>query len=177
MAITLDGTSGMTLPGTSTGVQVGSLTSGTTQTTTSGTSINFTGIPSWAKKVTIMLSGVSTNGSDNLLVQIGTSSSVETTGYLSTLGVMNSTTAATATSTAGFLVSSQTAARVASGIVTLAHMGSNLWVLGGTVKSDTTVIAMSAGEKTLSGVLDRVRLTSTGGTNTFDAGSMNIMYE
>jgi len=34
-----------------------------------------------------------------------------------------------------------------------------------------------AGTKTISGVLDRIRLTTVNGTDTFDAGSVNILYE
>ena len=59
------------------------LTLATAQNTTSGTAIDFTGIPSWAKQITIAFDGVSTTGVNGYLVQIGTSGGIETTGYAS----------------------------------------------------------------------------------------------
>lgn len=64
-------------------VYVGGLTSGTAVATTSGTSIDFTGIPSWAKKITVMFSAVSTNGTSPIQVQIG-AGSVSNSGYVGT---------------------------------------------------------------------------------------------
>ena len=56
------------------------LTSGTAQASTSGTAIDFTGIPSWAKRITVMFNGVSTNGTSNPQIQLG-SGSPTTSGY------------------------------------------------------------------------------------------------
>ena len=39
------------------------------------------------------------------------------------------------------------------------------------------VWTICAGRVTLSGALDRVRVTTVNGTDTFDAGSINILYE
>jgi hypothetical protein len=153
------------------------LTSKTSLSATSGTGLDFDTLPSWVKKITVMLSGVSTNGSNNILIQLGTASGIEATGYISTMGVINAGVASQGTSTTGFMVSSQTATRTAYGIVTISLLGSNLWVYNSIVRSDTTVIAYGAGDKTLSGTLDRVRVTSTGSTDTFDAGTVNILYE
>jgi hypothetical protein len=153
------------------------LTSKNALSATSGTGLDFDTLPSWVKKITVMLSGVSTTGSNNLLIQLGTASGVEATGYISTMGVINAGVASQGNSTTGFMVSSQTAARTASGIVTISLIGSNLWVYNSVVKSDTAVIAYGAGNKTLAGTLDRVRVTSTGSTDTFDAGTVNILYE
>jgi hypothetical protein len=154
-----------------------SLTAKTALSATSGSSLDFDTLPSWVQRITVMLSGVSTNGSNNILIQLGTASGIEATSYISTMGVINAGVASQGSSTTGFMVSSQTAARTASGIVTISLIGSNLWVYSSVVKSDTTVIAHGAGNKTLSGTLDRVRVTSTGSTDTFDAGTVNILYE
>lgn len=151
--------------------------SGTVQATTSGTSIDFTGIPSWVRRITVMYRGVSTNGANNTIIQLGTSSGVDTSGYIGTFGVINAGVATQTSSTTGFMTSSQTAARIASGIATIVLIDTNVWIFSSTMKSDTTVVAFSAGEKALSGTLDRVRITTTGSVDTFDAGSVNILYE
>ena len=152
------------------------ITSGTVQTTTSGTSIDFTGIPSWVKRITVMFDGVSTNGTTSILVQLGDSGGVETTGYIST-SVQISGGGLTADSTAGFVIRSATSSNVFSGSMVVMNINGNDWVSQHSVKQTTTAIACGAGDKTLSDTLDRVRITTVNGTDAFDAGSINILYE
>jgi len=160
------------------------LVSGTAKNSTSGTSIDFspadnTGIPSWAKRVTVMFSGVSTSGTSPFLIQLG-AGSVTTTGYVSqacqTAGSNGHTT-----STAGLVVlQAAVAADLYYGIVRIATLGSNLWSSNGVLATSTAGrINHSAGgtSTALSGTLDRIRITTVNGTDTFDAGSINIMYE
>jgi len=156
--------------------------SGTTVASTSGTAIDFTGIPSWVKRITVMFSGVSTNGASNLLVQIGAGSTT-TTGYESVGTVTGGSGWDTniSTSTAGFLVKNGEGGstnRVAGQMV-LATMGANLWTACHNAASGATInrLALGSGLLTLSGTLDRVRITTVNGTDTFDAGSINILYE
>ena len=192
MAVTIDGTSGLTTPGvvnsgsqTIAGtLQVGGITtnvyplvSGTAQASTSGTSIDFTSIPSWVKRITVMFSGVSTSGTNAILLQLGISSGVETSGY--TAGSYNETGGSSSTSATGFSVNPvSVAASAYNGAVTISAMGSNIFVATGTVyRSGTAGAAYMSGTKTLAGTLDRVRITTVGGTDTFDAGSVNILYE
>jgi hypothetical protein len=157
------------------------ITSGTAVASTSGTAINFTDIPSWVKRITVMFSGVSTNGTSLPQIQLGTSSGAETTGYsaISTLVTTANNTTRGATATTGFiLVYSTAAASTFSGSVVFTLLGSNAWTcVGGLFDApDVSNISMS-GVKTLSGTLDRVRITTVNGTDTFDAGSINILYE
>lgn len=185
MAITLDGTSGITSAGTiadATAV-VRPLVSGTSQASTSGTSIDFTSIPSWVKRITVMFSGLSTNGSSHYLIQIG-SSSVTSSGYLGAGTRANGGIGSTVTSntgTAGFLVQNLSGAtNVIQGSVTLSLLNSstNLWVASGCYgNSDTVATSYTGGSVALSGTLDRVRITTVNGTDTFDAGTINILYE
>lgn len=161
--------------------RVGSGVLGTEQATTSGASIDVTGIPSWAKKIIIQFSGVSTNGTDNWLVQLGDSGGIETTGYAGS-GIVHDTTPATsgAVSTAGFLIASGSAANVIHGnlIITLEDAANNTWVCSGTLATSNAAAALlTGGSKSLSATLDRFRLTTTGGANTFDAGAINYLYE
>jgi hypothetical protein len=150
---------------------------GTAQASTSGTSIDFTGIPSWAKRVSIILSGVSINPSGILLIQLG-SGSVTNTGYASG-GWQSSATYATATN--GMLVGGgQLGASLQHGVYTLALVTGNTWVGSGSVadSSGSAYNGVGGGTIALSGALDRIRVTTVTGTPTFDTGSIiNIQYE
>ena len=180
MAITMDGTSGITTPAVQTGgvaVSLYPLVSGTSQASTSGTVIDFTSIPSWVKRITVMFQGVSGSGTSAKLVQIGTSGGIEATGYLSTSSLLGSASGVTANSTAGFICNSASASEVISVIFTIVNISGNAWVSSYTGKVATTTTAYGGGDKTLSGTLDRVRITTVNGTDTFDAGTINILYE
>jgi uncharacterized cupin superfamily protein len=151
----------------------------TSQATTSGTSIDFTSIPAWVKRITIEFHGVSTDGSSHILVQLGDSGGVETTGYL---GSASSVSGSVSTSnyTAGFGVRNTNAATVLHGhvFITLEEGSNNDWVASGILAfSNTNDMTITAGSKSLSETLDRVRITTTNGTDAFDAGSINILYE
>jgi hypothetical protein len=156
---------------------------GTAVASTSGTSIDFTSIPSWVKRITLMFSGVSTNGSSQVLVQVG-AGSVTTTGY-TTVGVGFASTptySLSAATTTGFIFQDGMAAFVSvSGAMYISSFGSNLWVSNAVVNrgtnGGTSYAGFGAGNVTLGGTLDRVRLTTVNGTDTFDAGSVNILYE
>jgi hypothetical protein len=152
----------------------GVITSGTA-VTASGTQVNFTGIPSWVKRITVMFNAVSTNGSSTYVLQIG-SGSVTTSGYAS----VASAGAATSVYTSGFLVCNNlSAASFQSGIFVISTLGSNVWVCSGSCGSNAAanVQTIANGNITLGGVLDRIRITTVNGTDTFDAGSINILYE
>lgn len=147
----------------------------TAQNSTSGTSIDFTGIPSWVKRITVMFNGVSTNGTSNLLVQIG-SGSVNTTGYASSC----SAGAATAVTTNGFISTfSMASTYLRIGEIHLNNITSNIWQQSGILadSSNAVVGTISGGSKTLSSTLDRIRVTTVNGTDTFDAGQINVLYE
>jgi hypothetical protein len=184
MTMIIDGTNGLTFNDATTQTKAGlvvgtasAITSGTVQNTTSGTSIDFTGIPSWVERITVMFQGVSTNGISPIQVQIG-SGSFTTTGYLSSASFLASGTSGVSTSTTGFVIAGISAANTRSGHMVLTNITGNAWVsstIGGFTEATATL--MGGGNLTLSGALDRIRITTVGGTNTFDAGSINILYE
>jgi hypothetical protein len=142
---------------------------------TSGTSIDFTGIPAWVKRVTVMLAGVSTSGTSLLLIQTG-SGSITSSGYVSNAWSNNTSTA---TSTAGFILAGLNSATGAySGHAILTKLSSTVVVQSSAIGSTVANNAhLSGGSVTIGGDLDRIRLTTVNGTDTFDAGSVNILYE
>jgi hypothetical protein len=160
------------------------IVSGTAVASTSGTSIDFTGIPGWVKRITVMFNGVSTNGGGYLQVQLGTAAGIDAT-VSSYLGAENTPVGTTQLQNSyGFIIKSNMATgSICHGAVTLLLVNSatNTWAQVGTIAlSNTTQVGSSAGSKVLSGTLDRLRIIGsiTGTpTDTFDAGTINILYE
>lgn len=148
----------------------------TAKASTSGTSVDFTGIPSWVKRITVMFSGVSTNGTSVVLVQLG-DGAVKTSGYLGSASINTSITISAAYTT-GFGISQQTnATDVQHGLIILTNLSSNTWVASTNMARSDSATSQGAGSVTLSGTLDRVRITTVNGTDTFDAGSINLLLE
>jgi hypothetical protein len=181
MAVTLNGTSGVTTPAIQTGgvaVDLYPLVSGTAVASTSGTSIDFTGIPSWVKRITLMFSSVSTNGTSSTIVQLGTGATptYTTSGYLGSASTSGGTTA---NFSSGFMVNNSVAASsVVHGQVVLINLSGNLWTESGVLGlSDSSNNRTSGGSVTLGDALTALRITTVTGVNTFDAGSINIVYE
>jgi len=154
---------------------------GTEIASTSGTSITFTGIPAGTKRVMISFVGVSTNGTSAIMVQIGDSGGIEDATYTSTIVTLtNAAAVATVSGTTGFLAAAPSAGTNAfSGIVTLILEDSSdfTWVATAVGKSTTLVMQLGAGDKALSAELTQVRITMFNGSDTFDAGEINISFE
>ena len=159
------------------------LTLATAQNSTSGTSIDFTSIPSWVKKITVMLQGVSTSGTSNPRLQIGDAGGIETSGYTG-IGAQVASGSVVQAQSSGFdfYNNSTGAGDTRSGSLTLFLIDSstNSWICNGTIATyvgtqiGTQIVT---GSKSLSATLARVRITTVNGTDTFDAGKINIMYE
>ena len=176
MSVIIDGSASVTI---NSGAVLG-ITSGTAVASTSGTSIDFTSLPNWIKRITISMAGFSTNGSSLPQIQIG-SGSIDATSYTSSANFMGNSVSGTGySSTTGFVIGSASASNVLNVSFVLTLVGSNLWLgthVGGFIQSGVFFTISGGGIKTLSGTLDRVRLTTVNGTDTFDAGTINIMYE
>jgi hypothetical protein len=168
MALVLSGTDGVQ-------DNSGAIVRATAVASTSGTAVTFTSIPSWVKRITLMLSGVSLSGTDNFLVQIGPSGGVETSSYSSS-SIYGGSATGSGSSSSGFLLINGSAANVISGIITLVNLTGNIWVCNGMASSDgSTVIVYGTGVKTIASTLSPHHHSH--GTNTFDAGTINIIYE
>jgi hypothetical protein len=172
MPVTINGSAGVT---TNSGAIYNGIQSGTA-VTASGTSVNFTGIPSWVKRITVMANAISTSGTSNYQVQLGDSGGVENTGYSG--GLFTSSTFSAYSS--GFIFNNNiaSAASVYYGVITLVKFDGNAWMVTTACSSNATYgNGTGSGIKTLSATLDRIRITTVNGTDTFDAGSINILYE
>jgi len=141
-----------------------------------GTEVDFTSIPSWVKRVTVMFSGVSTNGTSTFRVRLGDSGGIEDTDYLSFI-TSAASTVATASNTNGFSATGGFAARAYSGMMQIALFGSNTWAAMGTFNDVIGNNFFMSGTKTLSDTLTQLRITTANGTDTFDAGTINILME
>jgi len=162
-------------------VQIGMTDAPTSGTavTASGTSVDFTGIPSTAKRITVMFKGVSTNGSSNWLVRLGNSAGIATTGYLGAGAYLGAVTAG-ARSTTGFILTIGGGAQIMNGsmVISLEDAVTNTWVQQASLgDSSQDYIFFSAGSAVISDVLTQIRITTVNGTDTFDAGTINIMWE
>ena len=145
---------------------------------TSGTSINFTSIPSWVKRITVMFSGVSLSATAHFLLQVGTGGTPTSTGYVSSSLSISSAGAPNTTSTSGFVFYNGNATEALSGNITITNITGNTWVASGNLASTAGQVTVSVGGGTvaLGGVLNILRITTTS-TDTFDLGSINILYE
>jgi hypothetical protein len=176
-------TAGTTITALGTGSgSTGTYTVSASQTVASTTitilGLDFTGIPSWAKRITLMFQGISLNGTSNFLIQLGTGGTPTTSGYVSGSSSLGAAVASI-TSSVGFAMQvGSFAAYSISGSVVFANLSSNIWTANGIggyggVTGTITV----GGYISLGGTLNMLRLTTVNGTDTFDAGSVNILYE
>jgi hypothetical protein len=174
----VDASGNATLTGT---LQVGGVAAamyplvlGTAVASTSGTSIDFTGIPSWVRRITVMFNGVSTNGISPVIVQLGTGATptYTTSGYQS-FGIYNG---GTTNITNGLTTIGIGASDTRWGSMILSTSGSNSWteIVGNAVGTNG---GAGGGGITLGAALTAIRITTSNGTDTFDAGSINILYE
>lgn len=159
-------------------VNIREIRSATPIATTSGTSHDFTGIPSWVKRITVLFTGISTSGTSNPQIQLGDAGGVETSGYTGTVIRQGSSSNVEASLSAGFLLAETTgAATLRTGKLVLELLNGTWVATGMTGSTGVASGAIIIGQKTLSATLDRIRLTTVGGTDTFDAGSFNIFFE
>jgi hypothetical protein len=173
------GTTTLTLP-TFNGT-VGLLVSGTA-VSASGTAVNFTGIPAGVRRITVMFNGVSFNGSSDLTVQLGDAGGIETTGYAgNSFQTYDGGTVNCGTLSNGVVFKSNAASTALQGSLVFTNLTGNIWTFMGSTSpagsNSNQRFTMSSGSKTLSDTLTQVRIASGNGTDTFDAGSINILYE
>lgn len=145
---------------------------------TTNTSLDFTALPAWIKKITIIFNELSGSASSHRLIQLGTgSTSYTTSGYLSTGAVLSGTAVNVTSSTAGFIVYQDNLAYVFSGHMIFTNISGNIWICSHVGKIATNSCVWGGGSVTLGAALTAVRITTVNGTDTFDAGSVNLLLE
>lgn len=151
---------------------------GTSQSTTSGTEFDFIGIPENARRIIVLFDGVSLSNTDNFLVQVGSSGGFVTTGYVSSSGVTATSGANAVRVSNGFVIIGLDSTNILNGFLEIIKGSSNNWYASHAIAAATNQnrTAFGGGSISLGAALDRVRLTRSG-TNTFDAGSVNVMWE
>lgn len=147
-------------------------------TSTGASNYDFTGIPSWVRRLTLILDQVSLSGTDDIVVLLGDSDGFEATGYISTSGtISNAASPATIGDTDGWYIRLSSAAAGSSIIVHIYNVTGNVWVCSsGFGYASSAVASFASGRKELSGVLTQLRI-DTDGTDTFDAGQAALIYD
>lgn len=152
-----------------------------TSVSASGVAVDFTGIPAWAKRITILFFNLSTAGVSNYIVQLGDAGGIETSGYVGVaVGYSAAANNYSAAFSSGFLLryAAPVAASAYTGRLILERVSGNTWIASGTnTRAAANETSRTDGVKTLSDTLTQVRLTTPGGTDTFDSGTINILYE
>jgi hypothetical protein len=148
-----------------------------TAVTASGTNVDFGSIPSWVKRVTVIFQGVSLAQSGQVQVRLGTSGGVVATGYSG--AVFYGNTGGSTSMSTGFLTDGVAigAAGLRNNILSIVNISGNSWVFSGLTVNTDSGTSIAAGNITLGGTLTQVRVTTLNGTDTFDAGTINILYE
>jgi len=158
---------------------VNPLTLGTANTSVSGGTVIVHGsIPTWARRVTIMYSALSTNGISPIVIQLATGGTFKTSGYLGAAAVIEGATGYTVGFGIGNSNVSSTDSQHGSLTLNLLDPATNTWIAGGTAaRSDGVEAGLTSGAVSLTGALDSIRFTTIGGTDLFDVGMTNIMWE
>jgi hypothetical protein len=150
----------------------------TAKASTSGVAVQFTGIPSWARRITVAFNNVSTNGATNILVQLGTGGTPTTSGYTGNSVFSWASGVVPVSSTAGIPIFNNAASYNHFGHLVLTNISGSTWLASGEfVTAGTQGSIISGGVVTLAGVLDYLRVVAANGTDTFDAGSINVFFE
>ena len=149
-----------------------------------GTEEDFTGIPSTVKRITIMIHNMSSNGSSPPIIRVG-AGGIITSGYL---GAQNSQPTGAdpggLSNQTGFLINnSGAAANFYSGTGVLTKLGnyvytysSNWGIVGGSQQFIRTMLCNGSID-TGAAPIDSIRITMVNGTDSFDSGAVNILYE
>ncbi len=153
-------------------------TRGTAVASTAGVAVDFVGIPAGVSRVTVLLSGVSSAGSSPFQIQLGTSAGVVTAGYAGGGDAFSASPGLTLRTNGLALMNQNAATAVHHVRAVLELVSGTTWLCTSAgMRSDTTIQEYGVCSITLPGTLDRVRLTSWTGVDTFDAGTVNIIFE
>lgn len=146
---------------------------------TNQSAVDFTGIPAGVNEIIVTIS-FSTNGTSLPIIQLGTSSGPTTSGYVgASANVLNAGATTCANHSTGVAIAGAVAASSAiHGSIRFNRVeGGNSWCYSGNLGFSSAAAAVIVGGYVpLAAELDRLRLTTAGGTDQFDAGFVGISY-
>ncbi len=145
--------------------------------TASGSAVSFTGIPAGVRRVTLNWAGLVGTGNYNLLIQLGTSSGVTTSGYATT-GAYYGSSAGAGNYTTGWSTYGWYITYTSTGTMIFNLLGSNIWVGTATYAVEGQIYGQHMmGRITLASALTTVYVTTASNGGVFTGGSLNVMYE
>ena len=157
-----------------------------TEQAASGTSVDFTGIPSWVKRITVMFSGVSTNGTSPIIIKLGTSSGIVNSGYTTfgtRLGISGLASIVRVDCISIMYLTPATNAGAVHGQSIITKLSDSVYTSSGSMYlsgfdgTDSIGNVTGGTQSSLSETLDRIRITTANGTDVFDAGIINLLVE
>lgn len=159
------------------------LTRGTTITASTGSptsiDIDLSSLPTGIRRITLILDGLSTNGTSRVVVRVGTGGVVETSNYHGTVAQAGISSIAGENMDTSFefdIAANASAIRCTT--MVLCNTDGDRWVMSAiSGRQDSVNSSYAGGRINLGGTLDIIRITTFGGTNTFDTGLINIFYE
>jgi hypothetical protein len=155
-------------------------TTSSVTTLTNQTSVEWASLPAGVNKFEIMFSGVSTNGTDSLVIVLGDAGGYEITGYLGSSVNISAGGVSSNPHGAGFLITGGVAAAtVLHGNITLELVDSATftWSISGSLSgSNAEFTIQTAGSYSLSAELTKVLLGTVDTIDQFDAGKVVTKY-
>jgi len=141
------------------------------------TSVDISGFNNQHNVLTVVLDQISTSGTSALAMQLGDSGGIETTGYS---GRAHNAAGTVGTSSTYYALCADQAILAGDnffGTITICRITSSVVVVSWVISNNTGDVFHGSGRKSLSGDLTTVRLTTAGGSDTFDAGYVVGFYQ
>ena len=150
-------------------------------TNTGQVQYDLTDIPAGVRRITLVLNQVSTNGGSIVQIQLG-STTFTTSGYASNSHAIAGTAVGSTSAASGHIIDpGGSAAFSRTGFIDLFARAANEWYgehkLNVVGDANPRLHLGAAASPVLAGALDRIRLTTVGGTDTFDSGNIDIAWE
>lgn len=151
---------------------------GTPVTLTNQTFVNFS-IPEGAKRLTLILTGVSTSGASPIICRVGNSGGVLTSGYFSRIVyAVASNVSTNVSSNAGIVIASTNVGVISQAKVILDLGSDGRWYSNmGVAQFTSEASGSGVGSTDVVPSLTTLRLTTINGTDQMTAGTANISWE
>jgi hypothetical protein len=162
--------------GTLTGYWSGTNQRATTAVSSGDTSVTFSGIPAGVNRVTVGVHNVQCGVSTTLMMQLGTTSALQTSGYVSWMKNMGASTYSTNGRLTTSMYISQASVHNRSGTMQLVRCHGNDWACSGLVVGYHDTMGVCASRGALSGDLGQIKIFPDAG-QFGSGGSFSITYD